>query len=255
MKNACLLLLVGLLSWFSGQAQTTPPDSTASDSLLAEPDNLPADDPRTFSLVFNRGFAYLPNAFQMAQDTVPFSGSSSGTYFLGAGIIIPFGPNTFGMRVAPGFAWTVYDYAQTGEKTFPSVLDESQPLVFENHRTQWVEVPTGFYWNITRDEDADPYLFLELGGYVGYMISAQYRTQYESGARTITNIQRGLAQEGDFRRVRYGAYARLGYKWFALYGAFRISEVWDEFGSAPGQGSAYRNPKAPPLELGLSLLW
>ncbi len=255
MKNACLLLLLVGLSIVSLQAQKVPQDSTQKEGKAESASDLPADDPRTFSLVFNRGFAYLPNAFQVAQDTVPITGTSSGTYFIGAGIIIPFGPNVVGMRMAPGLGWTVYDYGQTGDKTFPSELDENRPLVFEKHRTQWVELPVGFYWNITRDEDADPYLFLELGGYAGYMLSGHYRTQYESGARTISTVEKGLEQEGDFKRLRYGAYARLGYKWFALYASYRLSDVWDEFNSAPGRSGSYRNPVAPPIELGLSLLW
>jgi hypothetical protein len=255
MRNACLFLFLIFLGLSGLWGQNVPADSVQTDSTQNQEVNQPADDPRTFSLVFNRGFIYQPNNFQVAQDTVPINGTSSGTFFLGAGIMVPFGRNVIGLRMAPGFAWTIYDYGQTSQKTFPTPIDEDQPLLFEKHRTQWVELPVGLYWNVSRDEDADPLFFVELGGYAGYMVSAQYRAQFASGARTITLRESGLEQEGDFQRLRYGLYARAGYKWFALYAAYRLSSVWDEFGSAPGQGAAFRNPTGPPIEIGLSLLW
>ncbi|MEL6844884.1 MAG: hypothetical protein AAFP02_16880, partial [Bacteroidota bacterium] len=153
------------------------------------------------------------------------------------------------------FAWTIYDYAQSSNKTFPTVLDENEPLISEKHRLYVIELPVGLYWNITKDEDNDPLVFAELGGYAGYVLSAQYLTERSTGVRTRVLKDKGLEQEGDFQRLRYGAYARLGYKWAAIYASYRLSDVFDTFSSVPGAPSNYVNPRIAPLEIGLSLMW
>ncbi len=256
MKNLFLHILFIVLLGSSLLAQEVPADS-AETVTTVETDsiNLPSDPPRTFGLVFNRGFMYQTNTFKAEQDTVPVAGTSSGTYFIGAGFMIPFGSNTLGLRLTPGYAWTVYDYAQSSSKTFPTTLNESEPLVSEKHRLGLIELPVGLYWNITKDEDNDPLVFAEVGAYAGYLLSAQYLTERETGVRTRVLKDSGLEQEGDFQRVRYGAYARLGYKWAALYASYRLSDVFDTFSDASVHPAGYVNPRIAPLEIGLSLMW
>ncbi|MEL7532812.1 MAG: outer membrane beta-barrel protein [Bacteroidota bacterium] len=256
MKNLFLHILFVALLGSNLLAQEIPADSLETEVYVEEDSvNLPSDPPRTFGLVFNRGFMYQTNGFKTEQDTVPVAGTSSGTYFIGAGFMVPFGDNTLGLRLTPGYAWTIYDYAQSSSKTFPTSLDENEPLVSEKHRLGLIELPVGLYWNITKDEDNDPLVFAEIGGYAGYMLSAQYLTERETGVRTRVLKDKGLEQEGDFQRVRYGAYLRLGYKWAALYASYRISDVFDTFSDASVHPDGYVNPRVAPLEIGLSLMW
>ena len=221
--------------------------------------NLPTDPPKQFSLVFNRGFA-LPGP---AQDTVPVSSTASGTYFVGAGFRFPLGKkNTVGLRATPGLAWTGFGYQQTVDKTFPSIRDSvGFDYTQERHRLFFLEMPLGVYVNLTKDEDNDPLLFLEAGGYIGYLGSASYKIQYRNSAgQRVLEKTRDLEQisepEKEFERIRYGAYARFGYKWLALYYSVRLTEVFDEFTNPalrPRNVAGFRNPGMPPMEIGISL--
>ena len=230
-----------------------------SDTTETKADNLPTDPPKRFSLVFNRGFS-LPGP---AQDTVPISSTGSGTYFLGGGFRFPLGiKNIVGIRATPGLAWTSYSYQRTVDQTFPSIQD-SLPFGYtqEKHRMFFLEMPLGVYINFTRDEDGDPLFFGEFGGFVGYLSSAEYRIRYRNGSgQRIEERTRDLEQISDpeieFERLRYGAYARLGYKWITLYYSIRLTDVFDEFTNPslrPKDVEGFKNPTLPPMEIGISL--
>lgn len=230
-----------------------------SDSTDIKSTNLPVDPPKRFSLVFNRGFT-LPGP---AQDTVPLSSTGSGTYFIGAGFRFPFGErNVAGLRATPGLAWTGFAYQRTVDQTFPSIPDSNQfAYTQEKHRLFFLEMPIGIYMNFTRDEDGDPLLFGEIGGFVGYLGSAQYRIKYRNGAgQRVEQDTKDLEQisdpEPEFERLRYGAYARIGYKWITLYYSIRLTDVFDEFTNPslrPKPVDGFKNPGMPPMEIGISL--
>ncbi len=218
--------------------------------------DLPTDPPRRFNLVFTRGFALAGPA----NDTVPISSTASGSYAIGAGFLFPFGPrNRVGLRAAPGLSWTSFTYQQLPDKTFPTVSD-SVNYDQERHRLFFLEMPIGLYVNFTRDEDGDPLFFGEMGGYIGYLGSAQYKIKYRNSAgQRVMQRTRDLEQlsdPGEFERIRYGAYARVGYKWFSLFFSMRLTPVFDEFTNPslrPKNVEGFRNPGMPAMEIGLSL--
>lgn len=239
-------------------SQVIPPaesDSAEKKPPLVDPKvmNLNTDPPSKFDLVFNRGFILTGTS----QDTVPVNGSNSGTFSIGGGIKFPLANNTFGIRLTPGVAFTQINYNQTSVKTFPTIPD-SLPftLTSEKHRLMYVEVPLGVYFNVSRDEDNDPKLFVEAGGYFGYMMGASYSYRYNNSAGQRVKVQtRDLEkEENEFQRIRYGIYGRLGYKWAALYINYRLSNVLDEFANNPPKDVVgYKNPKFPPIEVGLTI--
>lgn len=269
--TACLLL--GLPALLMGQEVPEEPveETTEAPAAVAEEpdlrpdlldddgDNLPADMPSRFDLVFNRGFA-LPGP---ARDTVPLSSTASGTYFIGGGFKFPFGrKNVVGLRATPGVAWTHLSYQQTADKTFPTIPDSvGVDYTTEKHRLFFLEMPLSLYVNLSRDEDGDPMLFLEAGGYVGYLAGAMYRVKYRNSAgQRVMERTRDLEQisepEGEFERLRYGIFTRFGYKWFSLYYSMRLTPVFDEFTNPalnPRGSEGFRNPTIPEMELGLSL--
>ncbi|MEO0473859.1 MAG: outer membrane beta-barrel protein [Bacteroidota bacterium] len=246
MKNTMCCLLLSLLA-FPLMAQE---NEAKTDSLQINPQ---ADPPRTFSLVFDRGFLLTGSA---QPDSVPISGNSSGTFFIGGGFRVPFGKNVVGLRITPGFAWTTHNYNQTSAKSFPTVPDSlAQSLTSESIRIGSVQLPVGVYINFSRDEDNDPKFFMELGGYAGYVTGVNYRNRFEDGVRRVQTRIRGLEKEADeYRRLRYGLYGRLGYKWAALMIKVRLSDVYDEFANTPPNGiTGYKNPKIPPIQFGFTI--
>jgi hypothetical protein len=218
-------------------------------------DNLPADPPSKFDLVFNRSFMLNGGG---TLDTVPINGSSSGTFSIGGGIKFPLAQNKLGIRVTPSVAWTQINYNQTDLKSFPTVKD-SLPfdLTSERHGLFHVELPIGVYVNVSRDEDNDPKFFVEAGGYIGYLISAKYQYRYlNSSGQRIRVQNRDLETiENEFEKLRYGIYARLGYKWAALYFNVRISDVFDEFANDPPREvlGGFKNPIIPAMQAGITI--
>ncbi len=247
------LLILGLMAGSISVAFGQEKDSTVRSK------NLPTDPPSRFSLVFNRT---IPLAGP-SRDSVPLSNTASGTYFIGGGFKFPFGRrNVIGLRVAPGLAWTHYTYQQSVDKEFPTIADSvGVDYTQEKHRLFFLELPVGLYFNVTRDEDGDPVFFGEVGGFVGYLASAQYKIRYRNNAGLrVQERTRDLEQisepESEFERLRYGAYARIGYKWFSLYYSIRLTEVFDEFTNPdrrPKNVEGYKNPLMPAMEIGLSL--
>ena len=60
--------------------------------------------------------------------------------------------------------------------------------------------------------------------------------------------------ENEFEKLRYGIYARLGYKWAALYFNMRLNDVFDELANDPPNDMAgYKNPTIPPLQVGITI--
>ncbi|WNJ16746.1 outer membrane beta-barrel protein [Pontibacter sp. G13] len=238
-KYFCLLLVI-LAFHGTGLSQIT--------------DNLPADLPRTFSLVFNQGFMLSGSQ----PDSVPVSGAGSGSTFIGAGVRIPLGENIVGIRLTPGAKWTTISYLQNNLKTFPTINDslEFTPSQ-EKHSLFLGSLEGGFYFNISRDEDHDPKFFVEAGGYVDYLFSASLKTKFTNaeGLRVKEKV-RDLAQlDGEFNRFQYGIYGRVGYKWASLYLNYRLVEIFDDFSQRAGAPEGYRNPPMPPLQIGLSIFF
>ena len=229
-------------------------DQTQDQEAQQASDDLPSDPPSRFDLVFNRSFMLTGGG---TLDTIPINGSNSGTFFIGGGIKFPLANNKIGIRATPGVGWTQINYNQTSLKTFPTIQDSiGFPYTSEKHRLFHVELPIGFYVNVTRDEDNDPKFFLEGGGYIGYLISAGYQYKYlnSTGQRVKVN-NRDLEQiENEFQKLHYGIYARIGYKWASLYFNMRLTDVFDEFANDPPKDvPGFRNPKIPPMQLGLTV--
>lgn len=240
--------------------QTNQIDKEAVDNLKEDnlqEDNLPVDNARRFSLVFNRGFQLVDKA----NDSIPINGASSGTFFLGGGIRIPLGGQVAGLRLAPGVSWTNISYNQTNLKQFPTVAGDSLNLSVEKHSLTHIDLPLSVFFNLSRDEDGDPRIFVEVGGYASYLMAASYKTKYEDSnglrVKQKTRDLHALTEEKEeFERLRYGMFARAGFKWFALYIDYRLSDVFDEFSGTiinPQTRAGFRNPVLEPLQIGISI--
>ncbi|MEM7369389.1 MAG: porin family protein [Bacteroidota bacterium] len=265
----CLLLFVSILfSLLVGQVKPTPPAPIPPpDTEQPDPmESMDADEvavkvgddrPRNFSLVFNRGLMLTGSS----PDSVPLNGNSSGTYSIGGGIRIPLIKDAVRLRLTPSISWTHFSYDQTNLKTFPTVADSlPQQLTLEKHTLIFGELPLGVIFNLSRDEDGDPRFFVEAGGYVGYLLGANYKTRFkDSEGLRVKNKRRDLEGiESEFERLRYGLYGRVGYKWAALYFSYRLSDVFDEFTNPslrPTAFEGYKNPKIPPMEVGISVFF
>ncbi|MEM8887230.1 MAG: porin family protein [Bacteroidota bacterium] len=238
--------------------QTVPGEAPAEEAKAEDKeDNLPVDAARRFSLVFNRTLQTTNGT----ADTIPLNGTGSGTFFIGGGIRIPLGGKVANIRLAPGISWTGFNYNQTNLKRFPTFANDSTNLSLEKHSLTHIDLPLSFYFNFSRDEDGDPRFFVELGGYASYLMAASYKIRYEdeNGLRVREKIKDLHALEGDnaeFERLRYGAFARVGFKWIALYLDYRLSDVFDENGGTvinPDTPAGFLNPVFEPLQIGISI--
>ncbi|MEM6801036.1 MAG: outer membrane beta-barrel protein [Bacteroidota bacterium] len=261
MKYIIHFLLIGYLSISVLYAQevidtTQTQTQTELEDKKGE-DQLPTDAARRFSLVFNRTLQTTNGT----SDTIPLNGTSSGTFFIGGGIRIPLGNQLVNIRLTPGISWTGYTYNQTNLKRYPTFASDSVNLSLERQSLTHIDLPLSFYFNISRDEDGDPRFFVEVGGYASYLMAASYKIKYEdaNGLRVKEKIRDIHALEGDnaeFERLRYGAFARVGFKWIALYLDYRISDVFDEFSGSvinDQTPAGFKNPVFQPLQFGLSI--
>ena len=245
-----ILILLGILSFSVAWAQT---DSTqVADSREM---NKPTDPPRTNSLILTRGLMLGASAV----DSVPLNGFASGTFSLQIGIKKYLIGNSAGLRFSPGVSFTTYDYNQTDIKRFPSIPDSVINFERERQNLTFVELPIGIFVDFNHDEDGDTKFFVEAGGYIGYLLGARYQTRYSdgNGLRVDNQISRLQRLESEYQRLRYGIYARAGYKWASLYFGMRLTPVWDEFANeitSPTGSTNYVNPTIPPMELGISII-
>lgn len=255
MKSLFLLMLILLVSLSTVLAQQTEEKPAAKEKKEKTATPLPADRASNFSLLFQRGFMLVTEK----TDTVNLNGGLSGSFTVGTSFKVNLFKNVVGLRLQPGITWSKADYAQTRANTFPSIQD-SFPANWivnsEKHRFTFLELPIGLYVNLTKDEDGDPRLFLEAGGYFGYRTGGAYKLKYDevNGEQTQT-VTLKRANVPDLENLRYGIYGRFGYKWIALYYAYRLSDVFQPFRTDPATGlpTSFRYPRYAPMELGVTI--
>ena len=209
-----------------------------------EIDNLPVDRPQNFQLLFNRG---LVIGSVGGEDQVPINGSFSGSMFLGLSFKAHFPNNKVGARIAPGINWYKLNYQQEDQKIFPtdSIYDS------EKHVLTYLEVPIGIFVNITKDEDGDPRLYTELGGFLGYKLSGAYKRRFDDKGRNSRLIRREVPGLEDWR---FGIYGRLGFKRWALYYSYLLSDVFSSYEVEEGAPLDVELSFPPPLEIGISFI-
>lgn len=226
----CILLLAGCIVHVYAQEATQ------------EGENLPVDRMDNVRLVFSRGFI-LSNV--EGDDQAPVNGSLSGSLFIGVGFKFNLAKNVLGLRVAPGVNWYKLNYQQEDEKIFPTdtVFD------MEKHRFTYLELPIGFYLNFSKDEDGDPKLFAEAGGFLGYKVEGVYKRKFNFNGRTA-KLKR--SDVPDLEDWRYGLYARLGYKRWAVYYSYLLSNVFKAFPTENGTNEVSDLTLPPSMEVGIS---
>ena len=226
-----LLFIIGIPSMSMGQEQK-------------EIDNLPVDRPQNFQLLFNRG---LIIGSVGGEDQVPINGSFSGSMFLGLSFKAHFPNNVVGARITPGINWYKLNYQQEDQKIFPTdtIFDS------EKHVLTYLEVPVGIFVNISKDEDGDPRLYTELGGFLGYKLSGAYKRRFDDNGRNSRLIRREVPGLEDWR---FGIYGRLGFKRWALYYSYLLSDVFSSFEVEGGAPLDAELSFPPPLEIGISFV-
>ena len=255
MKSLFSLALVLFLSLSMVTAQEIEENPAGKEKKEKKSTSLAADRASNFSLLFQRGFMLVTQK----TDTVNLNGGLSGSFTLGTSFKVNLFKNVVGLRLQPGINWSKADYAQTKANTFPSVQD-SFPANWivnsEKHRFTFLELPIGLYVNLTKDEDGDPRLFLEAGGYFGYRTGSAYKLKYDdvNGEQTQT-VTLKRANVPDLENLRYGIYGRFGYKWIAAYYSYRFSDVFRQFRTDPATGlpTPFQYPRYAPMELGITV--
>ena len=208
--------------------------------------NLPVDRQDNVRLVFTRAFSLTAGE----SDNAPVNSGSSGSYFMGLAFKVNLANNDVGLQFTPGINWLKLIYRQEDAKTFPS---DTTGYNIEKHRIPYAELPIGIYVNLSKDEDGDPRVFLEGGGYLGYKIGGIYKIKFDNTEGQAVKVRTGGVK--DLEDWRYGFYGRLGYKRWALYGSYRLSRIFTESSSgANGLEVGADNPTFPKVEIGISVI-
>ncbi|MEM9984524.1 MAG: outer membrane beta-barrel protein [Bacteroidota bacterium] len=252
----CFILGIGMHA-LQAQVDSTVVDTSGFESFEKEQKKRPPsyEDAKRFNLLFTRGLMLGATSL----DSVPINGLGSGTFQLQAGFKLHLPGNLVGFRLSPGITWTRLAYNQNDLKTFPTIEDSlGLSLERERHLITYLELPISVFVNITKDEDGDSELFLEAGGFVGYLLSGNYKRRYPDGNDLdVVFTERGLQRlDSEWEPLQYGVFGRIGYKWAAVYYRFRLTSLLDEFTNPlrrPIDSEAYRNPPFPPMELGISV--
>ena len=210
MKNLLIFLMLCFLGLYGLQAQETKKDSIPA---------LQLEEPNRFDFILQRSIL-LGKA-----DTMATLKNSSGSWFIGLGFKLPIAQNRLGVRVQPGINWLKFNHALNDTtKSFP---DSRTDYTLQRHRLAYLEVPVGIYYNISLDEERNPKAFVEAGGFAGYGFSFVLKTKEttvrDQGLKTKTS------NLPDLEALRYGVYARAGYRWFALHFSYRLTNVFEPF--------------------------
>jgi hypothetical protein len=94
-----------------------------------------------------------------------------------------------------------------------------------NVGVNFLEVPLEFRYHFNRN-NYDKSIRLALGGKVGYLFQAQTKIAYNDSDGLERKIKD--RQSFGFNEFRYGAYARLGFPGFNLWGYYGLNEVFQK---------------------------
>jgi hypothetical protein len=228
----------------------------------------------TFDFIFHRDYILGSGD----ADTASLRGS--GSWFIGLGFKIPLAKNRMGFRISPGFNWLKLNYDHTDEdKQFPVIADTVVSTLYpdlnaitdpeareiaraqldamaaslrntsyelQRQRLTYIEVPVGFYFNISKDEATQKAkAYVEAGGMVGYNISNIFK--YRSNNRQDQSVQTRVNEVPDVEAFRYGWYARAGFKKIAATFTYRSSYIFSF-------ENDLQTHKFPQMQLGLTFM-
>ena len=209
-----------------------------------------------FDFIYTRGLLLKTDPPANA----PYSISKSGVHAFGLGFGIPLFGQFAQFRVEPRLLWNRMVYSQDDSlKTFPSAYvdpDSAGALEYEKERGFFLELPIGIKLNLIRNRDKKVQLFLELGFSGGYLLGSSFKTRalVDHDNDPTTEMIKQTTKDSkvlNLSRFRYGPYARFGWNKLALYGYYRMSEIFDSKETHSG-GESY--PVFPQIELGFSVI-
>ena len=246
MKYALLPILIFLVSSFGLQGQT-------SDQNVARPksDNIPVAGSEKVDIIFSRTF--------MFGDAVGanYSEGRSGSYSLGIGYGIPIG-RAFEIKIEPRVTWQKLVFTENGDttKVFPSTLTGTD-YIYEKLRMAYVEVPLGIKVKGARNAE-DKYKFLfEAGFSFGFNVSSTAKSRFEVDTDGVGGVDSKMTTKvnniPDLNELRYGPYARIGTNWIAIYGFYRMTEIFDTDSQFNSVNGLINYPTFPQLEIGVSI--
>jgi hypothetical protein len=159
--------------------------------------------------------------------TYPMEVGRSGSYSLGVALGLPIG-RTLAVRFEPRMTWHSVFYSQTIDKIYPT--PSNGRFVFEKERGFYAELPIGFKLNLVRNDRNRVRLYLEVGAQYGQLLGSVYKRRSFDRDSLDGSIVNKYTEK--FHRIsylnpqRYGLYARMGTKIFAVQFLYRASEIF-----------------------------
>lgn len=244
-KKITLLTFLSILFLSFGQSYAQ--DNTA----MKINDRLPVSGGEKTDFIFTRSFPV-----GAAPDSVPVVSSRSGIWSIGVSYGIPVG-KSMEIKLEPRASWHKLYFRPNNDKTFPTA-DTSDGLIFEKHRAFYVEVPVGLKFKLARNAD-DKYKFhLEAGFSFGFNAGSTFKIRrdadLDADGRMESKVTTKIRPIQELSSLRYGPYARIGTNWIAIYGFYRLTEIFDTSKKIGDDNTGVDYPLFPKLELGFSIM-
>jgi hypothetical protein len=189
-------------------------------------------------------------------ESVPLNNSRSGIWSFGISYGFPIG-KTVEFKLEPRASWHKMYFKPTPAKTFPT-SDVSEELIYEKQRAFYVEVPVGFKFKLARNAD-DKYKFHLEGGFsFGFNAGSTFKSRREvdldGNGQFESKMTTKVHRIQELNSLRYGPYARIGTNWIAIYGFYRMTDIFDPSKKIGDDTSGTDYPMFPKLELGFSIM-
>lgn len=245
----CAAVAVALTGTAFGQ-DADPPKPQNGSPLKVEK-KIPVTGSEKFDFIFTRSVLVgrVPN--------VAYELGRSGTYSLGIGYGFPLG-KSLELKLEPRVTWHKLYFAPTADKWFPT-NDSSATLIYEKQRVSYLEVPALIKFKLARNSVDRYKLLLEMGFVFGRRLGSTFKTRSMSGVdanggligpKVTTKVHR----IDDLNPFRYGPMVRIGTNWLAVYGFYRLSDVFLHYRKLSIENLPDRAyPKFGRIEVGLSI--
>lgn len=190
-----------------------------------------------FNFVINRSFLIGNNA----NDTLaPINSFSSGNTLLAAAY--NFNVNSkWALHIQTGVSAYKLNFSPSPKKTFPDTLHDYNKQIL---RFIGAQFPIGVVYTLKRGKtkDSTRIFYVETGAILGFNLPPTYKLKY-----SLSKYKESLYLS-NWNPVQVGLYGRLGWKYLAFYGSYRLTNIFTS------GGARLDIPKPPRFEAGISIV-
>lgn len=190
-----------------------------------------------FNFIINRSFLVGNNNDTLA----PINSFSSGNTLIAAAYNFNINAK-WALHIQSGISSYKLNFSPSPKKTFPDTLSSYNKQIL---RFMGGQVPVGIVYTLKRNKtkDSTRIFYVEAGSILGFNLPATYKLK-----ESLSKYKESLYLTDGWNPIQIGLYGRLGWKYLAFYGSYRLTNI---FGSSNTRTDI---PKPPRLEAGISIV-